>query len=404
MEEYSNFTIGKPRCNIPERLIAFGCPSFAIKEATTGSVQLLQDENFQDVIIDQIPVQLKPQKIRIKLRPLSEEILRIQYRPAKNYPLDLYYLMDLTWSMQDDKETLVGLGWKMANTLGTFTNNFRLGFGSYADKPLMPYIFPGYEDNPCQAEHATCAPLYSFRHHMTLSGDVQEFIKKVNASDVTGNVDNLEGGLDGVVQAVVCGEQVGWGHQARKLMLVATDGSLHFAGDGKLGGVVHRQDFMCYLNSDGEYSMATEFDYPSLAEISRLLQSHKVNLIFAIGEDHREEYENIAELLKEKAHVATLTGNSSNILEIVEQAYHEIVSKVILRDNSTGSFNVEYFSNCGVQDGPQMPTSECNGLLEGHVYNFDVKFSLKECPANESLWVRIYNVSEVRQIFYNAHI
>lgn len=47
-------------------------------------------------------------------------------------------------------------------------------------------------------------------------------------------MDNLEGGLDGVVQAIVCAEQVGWAHQARKLMLVATDGLLHFAGEGKV--------------------------------------------------------------------------------------------------------------------------------------------------------------------------
>jgi len=51
---------------------------------------------------------------------------------------------------------------------------------------------------------------------------------------VTGNVDNLEGGLDGVVQAIVCNQQIGWAHQARKLMLVATDGLLHFAGEGKV--------------------------------------------------------------------------------------------------------------------------------------------------------------------------
>lgn len=57
---------------------------------------------------------------------------------------------------------------------------------------------------------------------------------KVNESAVTGNVDNLEGGLDGVVQAVVCGDQVGWALQARKLMLVVTDGLLHFAGEGKV--------------------------------------------------------------------------------------------------------------------------------------------------------------------------
>lgn len=74
----------------------------------------------------------------------------------------------------------------------------------------------------------------------------------MNYSSVTGNVDNLEGGLDGVVQAIVCTRQVGWAHQARKLMLVATDGLLHFAGEGKV-----RSIHAVYLIAD-EYSRRRE--------------------------------------------------------------------------------------------------------------------------------------------------
>lgn len=56
----------------------------------------------------------------------------------------------------------------------------------------------------------------------------------MNNTLVTGNVDNLEGALDGLVQSIVCTKEVGWEHQARKIILVATDGHLHFAGDGKV--------------------------------------------------------------------------------------------------------------------------------------------------------------------------
>lgn len=57
---------------------------------------------------------------------------------------------------------------------------------------------------------------------------------QVNSSSVTGNIDNLEGGLDGVMQAILCAKEVGWVDQARKVMLLATDGLLHTAGDGKV--------------------------------------------------------------------------------------------------------------------------------------------------------------------------
>ena len=37
----------------------------------------------------------------------------IQIKPAKNYPVDLYYLMDLSKSMLDDLEKLMTLGTKI---------------------------------------------------------------------------------------------------------------------------------------------------------------------------------------------------------------------------------------------------------------------------------------------------
>lgn len=51
--------------------------------------------------------------------------IKFSYRPAKNYPLDLYYLMDLTWSMKDDKETLVSLRDDLPEMLKNLTDNFR---------------------------------------------------------------------------------------------------------------------------------------------------------------------------------------------------------------------------------------------------------------------------------------
>ncbi|OAD54370.1 Integrin beta-nu [Eufriesea mexicana] len=383
---YSNLTIGRPRCNVPKRLEEFGCAPEEIRTTPPGLMMLLEDSNFQDMEADRIPIQLRPQKVKIKISPHSEITIPVRYRLAKNYPLDLYYLMDLTWSMRDDKDTLVSLGWDMSQTLDKFTTNFRLGFGSYADKPLMPFIFPGHEDNPCKSEHAVCSPIYSYWHHLKLTNDIQRFIVEVNDSLVTGNVDNLEGALDGIVQAIVCTEEVDWAHQARKIILVATDGQLHFAGDGKLGGAVKRQDFKCHLDERGQYSLATKFDYPSLAELSRLLQEHKINLIFAVTENKLDEYEETAKLLKEKARVATLTNDSSNILEIIERAYHEITSKVILHDNSSSPLQIKYFSNCGKENVSEWSTSECDDINEGQVYDFKVVLSFDECPRDESLW------------------
>lgn len=62
------------------------------------------------------------------------------YSQAEDYPVDLYYLMDLSKSMEDDKMSLSMLGDSLAVKMRQITSNFRLGFGSFVDKVLMPYV------------------------------------------------------------------------------------------------------------------------------------------------------------------------------------------------------------------------------------------------------------------------
>ncbi|XP_011706247.1 PREDICTED: integrin beta-3-like [Wasmannia auropunctata] len=82
---YSNSTYGKPRCNVPERLRAFGCPDAEIRAAPAGSLRVLMNMDFQDVSNDRTaqPVQLRPQKLRLRIRPRSSQVVTLQYRPAK---------------------------------------------------------------------------------------------------------------------------------------------------------------------------------------------------------------------------------------------------------------------------------------------------------------------------------
>lgn len=64
----------------------------------------------------------------------------MEFKQAEDYPVDLYYLMDLSNSMKDDKEKLALLGDLLAEEMGRITTNFRLGFGSFVDKVVMPYV------------------------------------------------------------------------------------------------------------------------------------------------------------------------------------------------------------------------------------------------------------------------
>ena len=48
------------------------------------------------------------------------------------------------------------------------------------------------------------------------------------------NNDGPEALLEGLLQAVVCRDEIGWRREARKLVLVFTDQHYHVAGDGKV--------------------------------------------------------------------------------------------------------------------------------------------------------------------------
>lgn len=66
--------------------------------------------------------------------------------------MDLYYLMDLSFSMKDDLARLRTLGSELAEAMGRTTSNLRMGFGAFVDKTASPYMYmypPEAVENPC---------------------------------------------------------------------------------------------------------------------------------------------------------------------------------------------------------------------------------------------------------------
>lgn len=57
-----------------------------------------------------------------------------------NYPVDIYYMMDGSMSMADDKKMLHSVGDQLAGGMKNITSNVQLGFGIFVDKPVMPYM------------------------------------------------------------------------------------------------------------------------------------------------------------------------------------------------------------------------------------------------------------------------
>lgn len=335
-------------------------------------------------------VQIKPQRVAMKLRVQESYSLAVTFRQAEDYPVDLYYLMDLSNSMADDKDSLSRLGTQLAEEMDKITRNFKLGFGSFVDKTVMPYVstVPEKLVAPC----TNCAAPYGFKNALSLTRNASAFAEEVHRAPVSGNLDAPEGGFDAIMQAIVCQDKIRWRQEARRLLLFSTDAGFHYAGDGKLGGIVKPNDGECHLNNQGEYTHSVLQDYPSVSQINQVAKQHKINLIFAVTREQSSVYSRLAQMV-EGSSQGELTADSSNVVQLVKEEYGKITSKVELKDNATAPVRIRYFSKC---KGPvEKETSTCTGLRVGDEVEFRAEITVEKCPEDPSEWNQVIGIYPV---------
>ncbi|XP_077946699.1 integrin beta-5 [Gasterosteus aculeatus] len=384
------------RCDFSQNLERRGCDVRLI-ESPTSSVSVLQDRPLSskgsgssqyDV------VQIRPQKISVSLRPGDQTRFGVQVRQVEDYPVDLYYLMDLSLSMKDDLDTIRNLGTKLALEMGKLTSNFRLGFGSFVDKNMSPFSYtaPKYQENPCNGYKLfpNCVPTFGFRHIVSLTDKVDRFNEEVQKQMVSRNRDAPEGGFDAILQAAVCKEEIGWRKEAYHLLVFATDDVPHLALDGRLGGLVRPHDGRCHLDDRNEYSASTEMDYPSLALLGEKLAENNIFLIFAVTKRLYVIYKNFTALIPGTT-VEILDQDSKNVIQLIVAAYNNIRSKVELSVwDHPEDIGLSFTATC--QDGEPLPgLRKCGDLKIGDTVSFDVRVEARSCPprgANRSFTIK----------------
>jgi len=386
-----------PRCNQEEffqgaikRESRSQCESQYIVNAFS-EINILDNRKLQKSSSYEEAVQVMPQHVHLSLRVNEAYDMKFYYEQAIDYPVDLYYLMDLSRSMEDDKEKLSALGDLLAATMQNLTSNFRLGFGSFVDKVVMPYVstVPRKLEHPCPG----CAAPYGYKHHMRLSTDTSTFAFEVKKAQVSGNLDAPEGGFDAIMQAVVCKNEIGWRDKARRLLVFSTDAGFHYAGDGKLGGIVKPNDGFCHMDSKGVYTHSTLQDYPSVAQINHIVKENSVNMIFAVTDEQLHIYKLLANAV-EGSSAGRLSADSSNVVELVQSQYEAITSTIEMKDNATGMVKVSYWSSC-IGGGPPQRTNKCSGLKVGTKVGFTAKIEVIKCPKDPREWKQIFQIYPV---------
>ncbi|XP_055329594.1 integrin beta pat-3-like [Paramacrobiotus metropolitanus] len=363
------------RCNLLENMETSGCPPghvvFPLNDLT-----VTQDEELTK------RVQLGPQKVQTHLRVGSSSVISVKFRQAKDYPIDIYFLTDASNTMAGYKTHLSDIASTIADSLLDVTDDFRLGFGTFVDKPTLPFIHTVRSD-PSPA-CAGCDFAYSFRHRMNLTSETGQFQELMRKTRTAGNFDHPEGGFDGLMQAIACTELIGWRNHSRRIIVFATDAAFHYAGDGKLAGIVVPNDGKCHMAYNErekvwDYTEDLKQDYPSVQEINRAVKRKNIHVIFAVPDTVQDLYKQLSGAVSGSV-VGQLSSQSDNIVEVVKNQYNKIRSAVTLTHDAPDFFKVSFQSQC--LQAEVSNTSSCEGLKTGSEVAWNVTIELLRCPVD----------------------
>ncbi|KAJ8025015.1 Integrin beta-3 [Holothuria leucospilota] len=368
-----------PRCDLSANLERNRCINVTYEESNltiTMDMDLQEPAYSLDDEMIEPAIPIAPQHVDLNLRLGDKKTIDVRVLQVKDYPLDLYYLMDMSVSMDDDLENLKILGTDLAEEMKRITRSLALGFGLFVDKPVSPYISiaPDKIDSPCYG----CQKTFSFRNRLSLNKNTSLFKEKVNSTQISGNQDIAEGTLDAIMQVAVCKKEIGWRENTRKLLLITSDGPFHVEGDGKLAGILRPNDGNCHLTED-EYADAHLYDYPSLGHLNEKLIYNNIIPIFAIS-DFGDLYEGVAQLLQ-GATYSELSSDSSNILQILASKYEEITGTIELAHSAVDGVELRISSECREGSDPVQPGDRpiCTNVRHRDEILFQVEVKATRC-------------------------
>ncbi|TNN62341.1 Integrin beta-8 [Liparis tanakae] len=397
-EDFLDGAVPSQRCDLPVKLLRRGCEQEFME----------QSEIKVEVDATVSSTQVSPQDISITLRPGSEASVVVAVKQLERYPVDLYYLVDVSASMQENLNHLKTVGVALSLRMTEHSSDLWLGFGSFVDKPVSPYInvHPSKINNPCSDYEIRCRPAHGFHHVLGMTGNMSEFTRVIKRQRISGNMDTPEGGLDAMLQAAVCQRSVGWRPEAKRLLLLMTDQPSHLALDSRLAGIVTPHDGLCHLENN-VYTGSTRMDHPSVGQLSdKLLENHMYS-IFAVEKQQYQWYKELVSFLPGSYLGKLGLFQASNLIELVVDAYKRLLSEVSVsvsvEDKAVSRYWVSVSPLC--PNGSTAKDQSCSGVQPGQTVYFNITIGMHSCPEDAededvTVWVRPvgYNESTVIRI------
>uniref|UniRef100_A0A8C2YHG3 Integrin beta n=1 Tax=Coturnix japonica TaxID=93934 RepID=A0A8C2YHG3_COTJA len=319
-EEVRSFE--EPRCDLRENLLRYGCGEAGIVY-TRGEMRTHINTFLQRT-------QVAPQAMFMRLRAGEEMSFNMDVFQPLESPVDLYILMDFSYSMSDDLDNLKSMGQNLAEFLQALTSNYTIGFGKFVDKVSSPQT--DMRPEKLREPWNNADSPFSFKNVIRLTNNINYFSQELRKERISGNLDAPEGGFDAILQTAVCKDKIGWRKDSTHLLVFSTESAFHYEADGAnvLAGILARNDEECHLDTHGTYVYDTKQDYPSVPTLVRLLGQHNIIPIFAVTNHSYSYYEKLHKYFP-ISEIGVLQEDSSNIVELLRTAFERIRSKMDIR-------------------------------------------------------------------------
>ncbi|XP_065188678.1 integrin beta-1-like [Sycon ciliatum] len=349
-------------------------------------------------------VQVRPQRFSTQLRTDGSVTMEISISPARDYPLDLYYLMDHSYSMRYHLDAMKLLSSAIVESLNNLTRNYHIGYGSFVDKVAAPATRMGPDDQTVLNQCPDCKKPYLLHHAVALTGNGSKFVAAISDDVVSGNFDYPEGMLDAMVQVAVCREQVGWRKDSRRLLLVASNDVSKVSGRGRIQfGLTKPNSGSCHLDSDGVY-LGLETDYPSISFSHHILKTENIlPVIFSANSSVLVTgwYQTLVKMLPDlKPRITTLEG--PNVLELIEGEVKRLVSTAQVVAFQQPGIGVQVSATCPDEGIPTIDPvtgfGYCTNMDFGKTARYSVTVTPTHCHllrSTKPLVIRILGYGEV---------
>ncbi|XP_061866460.1 integrin beta-4 isoform X3 [Colius striatus] len=316
----------EPRCDLRENLLRYGCGEASVVYLR-GEMQTRQNFSINTSLQR---TQVSPQAMFMRLRAGEEMNFNMNVFQPLESPVDLYILMDFSYSMSDDLDNLKSMGQNLAEFLQALTSNYTIGFGKFVDKVSSPQT--DMRPEKLREPWYNADSPFSFKNVIRLTSNINHFSQELRKERISGNLDAPEGGFDAILQTAVCKDKIGWRKDSTHLLVFSTESAFHYEADGTnvLAGILARNDEQCHLDTHGTYVYDTKQDYPSVPTLVRLLGQHNIIPIFAVTNHSYSYYEKLHKYFP-ISEIGVLQEDSSNIVELLRTAFERIRSKMDIR-------------------------------------------------------------------------